>query len=71
MAKVIEVINSSIAKVINYEKKEVNGNITFTFPLEENLIEINRKMVHKVGFQLTKKNTLRATLLKHLSPYQI
>ena len=70
-AKVREVVNLTIAKVVNYERKEVNGKVSFTLPLDENPVEIDRKLVYKVGFKLTKKNNLKATLLKHLSSYVI
>ena len=71
LAKVREVVNLTIAKVVNYERKEVNGKVSFTLPLDENPVEIDRKLVYKVGFKLTKKNNLKATLLKHLSSYVI
>ena len=71
LAKVREVVNLTIAKVVNYERKKVNGKVSFTLPLDENPVEIDRKLVYKVGFKLTKKNNLKATLLKHLSSYVI
>ena len=71
LAKVREVVNPTTAKVVNYERKEINGKLSFTLPLNGNSLEIDRKLVYKVGFQLTKKNNLKATLLKHLSSYVI
>ena len=71
LAKVREVVNPTTAKVVNYERKEINGKLSFTLPLNGNFTEIDRKLIYKVGFQLTKKNNLKATLLKHLSSYVI
>jgi len=67
----VEIIDESTATVSNYSKNESNGNIIFTLPTLPSICNINRNLVYKVGIKLTKKGTLRSTLKKQLSSYNI
>jgi len=71
LAKVVEIIDESTATVSNYTKSESNGTVIFTLPTSPRICNINRNLVYKVGINLTKKGTLRSTLKKQLSSYNI
>ena len=71
LAKVLEIIDESTATVSNYTKSESNGTVIFTLPTSPNISNINRNLVYKVGINLTKKGTLRSSLKKQLSSYNI
>ena len=71
LAKVVEIIDESTATVSNYTKSESNETVIFTLPTSPSICNINRNLVYKVGINLTKKVTLRSTLKKQLSSYNI
>jgi len=71
LAKVVEVIDESTATVSNFTKSKSNGTFIFTLPTLPSISNINRNLVYKVGIKLTKKGTLRSSLKKQLSSYNI
>jgi hypothetical protein len=71
LAKVLSVTNATKAKVKNYEKVENNNKILFNLPSSGNIKHIDRKLVHKVGIKLSKRNALGTRITKSLSPYYV
>ena len=71
LEKIVEVINSSSAKIKKYLKEIVQDKSRYF--LDENLedIIIDHKLIFKVGFKFTKKNSINAQILKTLSEYNI
>ena len=71
LGKVVEVINSSSAKIKKYLKEIVQDKSRYF--LDENLedIIIDHKLIFKVGFKFTKKISIDAQILKTLSEYNI
>ena len=71
LGKIVEVINSSSAKIKKYLKKIVQDKSRYF--LDENLEDliIAHKLFFKVGFKFTKKNSIDAQILKTLSEYNI
>ena len=67
----MEIIDNSTATIAKYTKKNTNGIINYSLPTTSNISTINRNLVFKVGIKLTKKGTLRTTLVKQLSSYNL
>ena len=54
-------MKSSVIQKI-YEKKVAGNKFMYCLPPEKVLVTINRKLVHKVGVQLTKAGNLKKRL---------
>lgn len=71
MAKVVNIVNESFALVKPYSKTMHNNIIKWFIDANQEDIQIDRKLVFKVGFKLTQRNTLDSRLIKSLQSYII
>lgn len=71
LAKVEEVVSNTEAKIQKYQRTVAGNKIAYTLPAEKEIISIDRKLVYKVGFNLTKKNYIDSRLCNSLSQYEL
>ena len=67
LTQVEEIINDATTKIKIYDKQAMGNRFTFIMPPDPETAIIERKLIFKVGFKLTQRNTIDSRIIKGLS----
>jgi hypothetical protein len=70
VGKIIEIINNEQIKIKIYNRTEKKNQFIYDLPSEEISTIIDKKLIFKIGFQLTQRKTISSRIRNSLSSYE-